>query len=131
MKRPADWPLSHRRPVVVATALLVTAAAGSVYLRTEANTADPDFGVYDALILAGFAAVSLSFVAASRRWRIWFWQCVLATLAWVMFLGPLGDLSCVDCGFALLIPLNVALGQVVLWLLGLLVSDLRRRPAPD
>lgn len=67
-------------------------------------------------------------VYVTRRWRIWVAECLFAILAWIMFLGPAGDLSCTDCAFALQIPIYVAAPQTVLVVAGLLSARLREDP---
>lgn len=98
----------------------------STYLRSASNPGDAiDVGLDDAAVLLLLASPSLLSVYLSRRWRIWLAECGLAVLAWVMFLGPAGDLSCTDCGFALLIPLYLAVPQAALFLAALLSPKLR------
>lgn len=50
---------------------------------------------------------------------------MLAFVAWVVFLPGI-DLSCTDCAFALLLPLNVAVPQAILVVVGILVPGIRR-----
>jgi len=113
---------------VIGTVLVVVGAVASILLRTRSGAGTTtDFGVADGVILAGLAAVSLGLVGVCRHWRIWSWQCVLAVLGWLPFLGPAGDMSCTDCAFALLIPMNLLVGQFALLVVGLTFPDLRRQ----
>lgn len=108
------------------TLAVVIGGAVNVYFRTRRGSGGAtDIGWDDAAILGVVAIPSLAAVVFTRNWRIWNWECLLAFFAWILFLGPAGDLSCVDCGFALLIPVYLAGPQAILFIVALLSPQLR------
>lgn len=108
---------------------MVVAALVSIYLRTT-NGSGPasDFEPGDIALLAILAVPSLMTELIARNWRIWWAECVLAVLAWGFFLGPGGDLSCTDCGFAVFIPIYIAVPQLIVLITAWLVPSMRQLP---
>lgn len=92
---------------------VVLVAVISINVRSRQ---DMDWGLDDAIVLLLIAAPSLALIPISIRWRIWPWLCASALVGWGLFIGPRGDMSCTDCAFALLIPMWVAIIQLVLFL---------------
>ena len=121
--------ISRGRQVALAEGLLV-ASIVSIVLRTRFG-AGPSTGTLPALaiITTLVAAPSLVAVAVTRNWRIWPVQCGLSA-PW-LFIGLVGDTSCVDCGFVFLIPLGLAPIQLALLVGALILPPLRRRPSVD
>lgn len=128
-ERSVPWWWRHQRLVLAATTLVVVGAVLSTYLRTRLGagpSTDVDLESFLVLLVIAAPAGLLPFL--TRRWRIWVPECLLSVAAWILFLTPGGDLSCVDCGFALLIPLNAAGVQAVLVVIALVVPAMRRSP---
>ena len=125
-RQQVPWWRQNQWVVLSVTLLVVVGGVVSVYLRTVNGAGDvTEMGLEEVAVLVGVAVPSLVLVPF-RRWRIW--ECLLAVFAWVIFLGPAGDLSCTDCAFALLIPIQVAGLQGMLFLVALFVPSLRRPP---
>lgn len=119
----------YRSPLLITTLGVVVGGMASVYLRTRSGSGpSTEMGWGSVLVLLVAGAPSLIAVLVSRRWVIGPWECLLAIIAWGLFLTGAGDLSCVDCGFAILIPLSLAVPQGILLLLALLLPDWRRPP---
>ena len=119
--------ISRGRQVAIGEGLLV-ASIVSIVFRTRFGVG-PATGTLPplAMITTLVAAPSLILIAVTRNWRIWPFMCALSA-PW-LFIGLMGDTSCVDCGFVFLIPL--ALIPVQLALLGAaLLFPLLRRPRP-
>lgn len=127
--RITPWWWRRQKLVLAITTLFVVAAVFSTYLRTRSGTGpSTEVDLESLLVLLAVAAPSVLFPFLTRRWQIWVPECLLSIGAWALFLTPGGDLSCVDCGFALLIPLNAAGVQAVLFGIALLVPGMRRNP---
>lgn len=128
-KAPFLW--RHQGSVVLITTLTVIAGVVSTYVRTRSGTGGASeidaesLGVLLALALPGATLPYLT-----RRWQIWVPVCLLSIAGWGLFIGPAGDTSCVDCAFALLIPLNTAGLQLLLVVLALVFRSMRRSPYP-
>lgn len=127
---PDRWKGLRLAGIAVAVAA-VTAGAASVYIRTQAGVGGAGIGSADLVVLLLLASASVVLVLASRNWRIWMWQSALAVLAWAPLIGPAGDTSCTDCAFILLVPLGLAAIQVLVFVLALLVPDLREAEGPQ
>jgi hypothetical protein len=122
--------MSDRRRLVVGaiTMTVVFASLVNVIWRTASSEAGSEFiDVPGVVFLLLLAAPSLTLIPLTRKWRIWGWICALATVGWLPLIGPGGDLSCTDCAFALLLPLNVALIQSTLLVVGLISPTVRNR----
>ena len=121
------WWRHHQWIVLSVVLLIVVGGVVSAYLRPVNGSGDAtEMGLEELAVFIGVAIPSLVLVPLTRRWRIWIWECLLAVLAWAIFLGPAGDLSCTDCAFAVLIPIQVAALQGILFLVALFVPSLRR-----
>lgn len=112
----------------IASLAVVLAAVISINMRSRQGM---DWGLDDAVLLLLVAAPSLTLIPISMRWRIWPWLCASALVGWGLFIGPRGDMSCTDCAFALFIPMQVAVLQLVLFLAELSVRRRRSRHQPD
>lgn len=109
----------------------IVASIVSIVLRTRFGTG-PSTGTLPALaiITTLAAAPSLILIAVTRNWRIWPYECALSA-PWV-FIGLMGDTSCVDCGFVFLIPLGLVPVQLALLAAALVFRPLRGpRPADN
>lgn len=119
------------------TVLVVIGGVVSVMVRTRLGTGPTETGAADAVVLSLLAAPSLILPIVALRWRVGPWICGAALLGWAPLLTSAGDTSCTDCGFVLLIPLNLTGIELVLFLVALLAPGLRRRssreegPRPD
>ena len=87
------WWRHHQWIVLSVVLLIVVGGVVSAYLRTVNGSGDAtEMGPEELAVLIGVAVPSLVLVPLTRRWRIWIWECLLAVLAWAIFLGPAGDL---------------------------------------
>lgn len=113
--------------IAAAGLLGVLASVASVAVRTETGVGPQDDVGLDGLLVLAFVAVpALVCIALSRRWPlVCLAEGALALLAWVP-LGIAGDLSCVDCGFAIVVPLLLAVPQFLLLGLGAVVGSRSR-----
>lgn len=127
-QRPLSWQDRYRVPILIVTLGVVVGAVVSISVRTSGSGDD---GWESITVLVLLALPSIISVLVTIRWRVWTVQCALAVAAWGLFVGPTGDLSCTDCGFALLIPLNLAVPQGILLLVGFLIPSMRRRANSD
>lgn len=116
-----------RRAAWIVEAVVALSLAG-VIVRSMLTPEDGnELSASGAVIVAVLAVPSILGVALSRRWpRIFVVEGALALAAWLP-LGAGGDLSCVDCGFAVLLPLAIALPQLGLLALGYVLDAIRRR----
>lgn len=113
------------------TSLVVVAAGvASVLIRTRLGEGSASIDTENMTVLLIIASPSLVLVPVARAWRVGPWLAVLALVGWLPMLTPAGDTSCTDCAFVLLIPLNAALVQILVFGLALLVPGLRRRTEP-
>lgn len=127
-----SWVDRYHTPILVLTLAVVVGGMASVYLRTRFGSGpSTEMGWDSVFVLLIAGTPSLVAVVATRRWVISPWQCLMAILAWGLFLTGAGDLSCVDCGFALLIPFSMAAPQAILLILALFLPDLRQSRVSD
>lgn len=132
-ERPSDrvipWWWRRQNMVLATTTLVVVGAVLSLFLRTRSGVGpSTHLDLESSVVLLVVAAPAGLFPFLTRRWQIWVPECLFSIGAWVLFLTPAGDLSCVDCGFALLIPLSAAGIQTLLFGMALLLPDMRRHP---
>jgi hypothetical protein len=114
--------------VVIATLAVVFAGVASVIVRTgSGDNESATLDIENILLLLLVATPSLVLVPLTRRWRVWSWVCGLAVVAWLPLIGPAGDMSCTDCAFVLLLPVNVGLIQLILLVVALLSPTVRSR----
>lgn len=119
----------HQGLVLAGTTMVVAGGLLSIFIRTSSGVGpSTDVDIESLVAMVVLAALSALFPFLTRRWQIWLPQCLLSIGAWALFLTPAGDLSCVDCGFALLIPLSVAGVQTLIFVIALLVPGMRRHP---
>ena len=104
----------------VAAEGVVVLSAAALLVRAGAPAKDLPFF---AVAFAVLAAPSLVFLALTRRWRIWPLQLLLAA-PWVP-IGFLADLHCTDCGFVILVPIQLAVFQLAVFVVGLIFPSLR------
>ncbi len=126
-ERRIPWWRRYQGMVLAATTLVVVGAVVSIVIRTRTGVGpSTDVDLESLLVLVVLAAPGAMFPFLTRRWRIWIPECLLSIGAWLLFLTSAGDLSCVDCGFALLIPFGAAGIQALLFVIALVVPGLRR-----
>lgn len=128
-ERRVPWWWRHQGMVLTVTTLVVTGAVLSIVIRTR-NGVGPstDIDLESLVVLVVLAAAGALFPFLTRRWQIWVPECLLSIGGWALFLTSAGDLSCVDCGFALLIPFSVLGIQALLFVIALAVPGMRQRP---
>lgn len=115
--------------MLAVTTLVVAGAVLSIFIRTRTGVGpSTDVDLDSLLVLVVVAAPGGLFPLLTRRWQIWVPECLLSIGAWAIFLTPAGDLSCVDCGFALLIPFSAVGIQALLFVIALLVPGMRQHP---
>jgi hypothetical protein len=121
-----SWP-GRTRALARITHLVVLASLVSVVVRTRlGDGSGSDVGLGGAALLTCLAFVSVVCVWGARgRPLVSMAESAAALLAWLP-LGVTGDLSCTDCGFALLVPIALVVPQV--GLLGLVLLWTRLRP---
>lgn len=128
-KRRVPWWWRHQGTVLAITTLVVAGGVLSIFIRTRTGVGpSTDVDLESLLVLVVLAAPGGLFPILTRRWQIWIPECLLSIGAWALFVTSAGDLSCVDCGFALLIPLSAAGIQALLFVIALLVPGMRRHP---
>jgi hypothetical protein len=126
----------HRRRLwtekvhLLGTQALVVAAVVSVMIRSHNGEHPSDWGP-DSDILVSVLAVPALIGPALTRGRLFrSMACVVAALAWVGFLFG-GDMTCTDCGFAMGIPIALALPQLGLVVVSVVSGAIARRiPGP-
>lgn len=136
------WSRKPRLFAICATLAVVLAGMVSLVVRTRGGSGDAStIDGSDIVVLSVVAAPSLLLVPLTWNWRIWWAESGLAALGWLPMVGPAGDTSCTDCAFVLLIPINLAVVQVGLFVVALIAprlrsisvsadtSDARHRPA--
>lgn len=127
--RVIPWWWRHQWAILAITTLVVVGGVLSIYFRTRTGAGpSTEIDLESLLVLLVVAAPAGLFPFLTRRWQIWLPECLLSIAAWAFFLTSAGDLSCVDCGFALLIPLSSAGIQAVLFGIALFLPDMRRHP---
>ncbi len=126
-RRPWWW--RHQGMVLAVTTLVVTGALLSIVVRTRSGVGpSTEIDLESLLVLVVLAAAGALFPLLTRRWQIWVPECLLSIGAWALFLTSAGDLSCVDCSFALLIPFSAVGIQALLFVIALLVPGMRQHP---
>ncbi len=128
-ERRIPWWWRHQGLVLAVTTLMVAGAVASIFIRTRTGVGpSTDVDLASLLVLVMVSAPGGLFPLLTRRWQIWVPECLLSIGAWAIFLTPAGDLSCVDCGFALLIPFSAVGIQALIFVIALVVPGMRHHP---
>lgn len=115
-------PGQTRQKAFVAAEGAVVLSAIALLVRASPPAKDV---VFMAVAVAVLAAPSIVLLAVTRNWRIWLLQVLLAA-PWVP-IGFFVDLHCTDCGFVVLVPIQLAVFQFALFVAGLIFPALRTR----
>lgn len=113
--------------ILLVTEVVVGLSVLSVIVRSSTwfGQGPSTVGVGGALFLVVLAAPSFALPVLTRRWRwVCLAECALALAAWVL-LGVAGDVSCVDCGLAVVIPFAMVVPQVLVALGAMLFARYR------
>jgi hypothetical protein len=123
--RVAGW----QKYELVVTELAVLVSVGVIAVRTRFGSGPSTLTSTGLVWLVVLALPALVLVPLTTVQPIRHVACLLALVAWVP-VAVVGDLSCVDCSFALLIPVTLALPQIGVFLLSMLATHLHRRNHP-
>lgn len=120
--------LRRELELLLVTEAVVIGAMISINIRSHYGEDPSQWGWDSALVMLVLALPALFGPPLTTGPALRPMACVLAILAWALFLIS-GDMTCTDCGFAALIPAGLALPQLALVAISVVGRIGRRRRA--